>query len=495
MRYIAVKVGLLLLATFVVVAMFGWDLLKDMDKLQAESKVMDKSNRQSHDLHDIEMGVFSNIKLVKDFLIMRNNALESQFIHAHTNILETISQYEKNYADTSLAELTQSITDMKGKALDIFHLKFSENDMEAPILVKEMEIEMQQAISHLNNKHHDLDNLVVVAMQMVEGLRIDMRNDMMMMLLVLLGTLLFLTYFIYQHMVLPLVQMRQAVKRVGKGDFQVHCDVVSQDEIGELGKAFNAMAATLQERETTLNKARSLAAYQERMNVIGVMSAGIAHELGNPLASLAMLIQLAQRHHQQHDYNTVSKHLKTAFSETERMESIIHTILHFGKYNVEADFQDFQVKPIVDDAIRLAQMSPLHKRVPLSIEIQPHISSINGSDSMLMQVLINLIYNAFNACKSGGEINIRIFMSNKKLYIDVCDTGHGIPEHLHQEIFKPSFTTKDEGTGLGLAISQELMRSMHGSLELLSDKQEGTCFRLCLPLTSMQRNANENISR
>ena len=486
MRYIAVKVGLLLLATFVVVAMFGWDLLEDMEKLQVESKVVEKSNQQSHALHDIEMGVHANIKLVKDFLIARNNALEDEFIHGHADLLDMVAQYEQAFADTSLAGLSQSITNMENKALEIFHLKFAEGEMEAPILAEEIETEMQQAIAHLNNKHHDLDSLVVTAMQMVEGLRMDMRSDMIALLMVLLGTLIFLTYFIYKHMVLPLVQMRHAVERVGEGDFKVHCDVTSQDEIGELGKAFNAMAAGLQEREDRLNKTRSLAAHQERMNAMGVMSAGIAHELGNPLASVAMLLQLAQRKHQQHDDEAVSQHLTSAFRETERMESIIQTILHFGRYDAQADFQGFQVKPIVDDAVRLAQMSPQHKRVPIAIEVQPDMPAAYASDSMLMQVLINLIYNAFSACKLLGEIQIRIFTLDKNICVDVCDTGHGIPQQMRQDIFKPSFTTKaeGEGTGLGLAISQELMAGMNGSLELLPDKQQGTCFRLRVPIAA-----------
>jgi len=469
-----------------VVAMFGWDVLEDMDKLQDESKVVERSNKQSHALHDIEMAVYANIKLVKDFLIARNNALEDQFVYGQKRLLQTVMHYEQDYADTSLSGLMQSITHMEDKAFEIFHLKFAEGDMEAPILAEEIETEMQQALSHLNDKHHDLDRVVVKAMQMVEGLRMDMRNDILALLLVLLLTLFFLTYFIYRHMVLPLVQMKHAVERVAEGDFKVHCEVLSEDEIGELGHAFNMMGEALQEREARLNKTRSLAAHQERMNAMGVMSAGIAHELGNPLASVSMLLQLSQRKLAKHDSAAASQHLQSASHEAERMESIIHTILHFGRYDANADSQGFQVKPIVDDAVRLAQMSPQHKRVPLSIDIQLDMPPVYASDSMLMQVLINLIYNAFSACKSGGEINISVFTLKGFVCIDVCDTGHGIPDQIRQDIFKPSFTTKaeGEGTGLGLAICQELVIGMHGSLKLLPQTQHGTCFRLRLPIAS-----------
>ena len=165
-------------------------------------------------------------------------------------------------------------------------------------------------------------------------------------------------------------------------------------------------------------------------------------------------------------------------------------ILQFGRYEEGSHFQVFDVQPIIKDAVRLAQMSPQHKRVPIHIDIDTKLPLIYASDSMLMQVLMNLIYNACHACKSGGEVAIRVFKQQQVVVIDVCDTGHGIAETIRESIFQPHVTTKekDEGSGFGLAISKELMDAMHGTLTLLEDTKQGTCFQISVPTSQGKDN-------
>jgi signal transduction histidine kinase len=302
--------------------------------------------------------------------------------------------------------------------------------MEGPIILQEIIMETEQAIHRLSAKHHELDVQVNNAMQMVNGLRIDMRHETLAILAVLLLTLLLLTYFIYSRVVLPLVRMRKAVQQVGAGEFAVQCNVSSQDEIGELGTAFNSMAHALQEREKMLDRARSLAAYQEKMNAMGVMSAGIAHEVGNPLSAISVSLQVAQKKLNTGDIDAVNMQLQTALKETGRMESIIQMILDFGRQESDTDMKLFDLKPVIDDAIKLAQMSPDKKFVKITKILPSNTPKIYGSDSMLIQVLVNLIFNALNACKESGEISICAIEDKSGVTIDIKDTGHGIPPEL-----------------------------------------------------------------
>ncbi|WP_038247232.1 sensor histidine kinase [Ghiorsea bivora] len=483
-KHLALKVGVLLSLIFLLVAVFGWDLLSDMRHLQQEAAVVENSNHQSHDLHAIEMGVYRNIKVVNDFLITGDHRSEGVFHQYQQKLVQMIEQYEITYQDSSLSDLMQSVKNIKGIAEKVFVLPFATENMEGPIFIDEIATEAKQAVEHLTRKHHALDEQVNRAMQMMAGLRMDMRQETVALMLVLLLSLGFLAYFIYNQIVHPLVQMKKAVQRVGEGNFDVHCAVVSDDEIGELAKAFNTMGEALQEREQKLNRIRSLAAHQEKMNALSVMSASLAHEVGNPLASVGMLLHMAKRKLAQQDTQAVASHLDSAVKETERMELIIQTVLDFGRHEFDMRFHAFAVRSVIADAVKLGQMSPQHKRVVIQVNEDSNMPLVYASSSMLMQVLMNVIHNACHACRESGEVHIQTIEQGGHIVIDVCDTGHGIEQAMRKSIFNPSVTTKEkgEGTGFGLAISKELMDAMHGTLSLLEDAGHGTCFRISVPI-------------
>ena len=491
-KHLALKVGLLLSLIFFLVAIFGWDLLSDMRHLQQEAEVVEKSNHQSHDLHAIEMGVYRNIKVVNDFLITGDHRAENVFYQYQQQLVKMIEQYETTYQDSSLSDLMQSVKNIKGIAEKVFTLPFATENMEGPIFIDEIATEAKQAVEHLTRKHHALDAEVNRAMQMMAGLRMDMRQETVALMLVLLLSLSFLAYFIYNQMVYPLVQMKKTVQRVGEGNFEVHCAVTSEDEIGELARAFNTMGEALQEREQKLNRVRSLAAHQEKMNALAVMSASLAHEVGNPLASVGMLLHMAKRKLGQQDTPAVASHLDSAAKETERMELIIQTVLDFGRHEFDVRFHAFDVRPVISDAVKLGQMPPQHKRVTIHISEGSHIPLVYASSSMLMQVFMNVIHNACHACRESGEVHIHTLQQDGYVMIDVCDTGHGIEQAMRESIFNPSVTTKEkgEGTGFGLAISKELMDAMHGTLSLLEHTKKGTCFRISVPMSEQGKDVS-----
>ena len=470
---------------FMIIGLFGWDLIDDMEDLQLEAKVIEGSNRQNHDLHDLELDLHRSMDPVKEFLITGDYRLEAYFSRLHSDLFRAVEKYEQNYPNYRLMGVPEALEKIGSLSHEIFKLPYAVGNMEGPVILQEVTEKTRISVQQLSKQHHVLDMQVNEATRMMAGLRIDMHDEALALLLVLLVTLLCLTYFIYSQIVLPLVRMRKSVQQVADGDFDVQCQVKSQDEIGVLGSTFNAMGYALKERDKKLTHTRSLAAYHDKMSALGLMAGGIAHEVGNPLAAISVSLQVAQKKLTNDDHDAVQTQLQIALKEVARMEDIIQIILNFGRHESTATMRSFYVLPVIKEAIQLAQMSPRKKIVSIITNIPPRFPRIYAAEGMLLQVLLNLILNALDACSDKGSISIDVSEEdNMKTIIDIKDDGHGVASGIRGDIFNPDFTSKarGEGTGLGLAISRELVHSMNGSLVLVRSDAAGSCFRICLPM-------------
>jgi len=478
------RMGMWLITVFVMASIFGWDVLHDMKKLSIEASTIETVNHQSHTLHQIELELLHSLNPVKDFLITGDYRLEALFLRRFTNLSETIQTYEQHYPAYSLDMIQQTMDVMRVNAMDVFHLPYAVGNMEGPILLQEILQQTKHMTDILSVQHHRLDDQVDAAMHMMSGLRMDMRDESGVMLLVLLLVLLSFTYSIYTRIILPLVRMRHVVDHLSRGDFTVRTVYQSGDEIGALAAAFNQMGHELELRESKLNQAQSLAAYQEKMSVLGLMAGGIAHEVGNPLSAISVSLQVAERKLVQRDYQAVDAQLKMAFKETQRMESMIQTILKFARHEHKPMIQSCHMLPLIEEARQLALFSP-GKKMSINIHIPSELPMVIADDGMLLQVLLNLMLNAMDASREHDAIDIRIFQhSIETICIQVMDQGEGIEEKFQSEIFKPNFTSKPlgQGTGLGLAISKELIASMGGDLTLMHSDMSGSCFQISLKI-------------
>lgn len=213
----------------------------------------------------------------------------------------------------------------------------------------------------------------------------------------------------------------------------------------------------------------------EKLNVVGQLAAGIAHEIKNPLTSLKGFIQLMKAGQEfNHNYLAIME------EEIKRMEAVSKELMLMAKPH-KPDFKSFDMNELVDHAITLLMAEAAKK----CVEITKHSTIEDGlflcDGNKIKQVLINMLMNAIDAMDQPGEITIGVSKSEEELTISITDTGKGIPAEDLDKIGKPFFTTKANGNGLGLLICYKIIEEHHGIINVESSCI-GTTFTIKLPI-------------
>jgi two-component system NtrC family sensor kinase len=296
----------------------------------------------------------------------------------------------------------------------------------------------------------------------------------------------------------PLNRLIDKVHRVGRGDFSQPVVLSSNDELGKLGTALNEMCGQLNaQRERIETEATSrLAAVEqlrraERLNMVGRMAAGIAHEIGTPLNVVTGRAELIASG-QLSDHESRSSAL-TIQAEAQRITKIIRELLDFARQSTPQR-STLDLVALIKSTVNL--MEPLVAKHDATLEVSLPESSMlaNVDPGQIQQVLTNLIINAAQAADRDGQVRIAISQVRTKpdgedgkvgpyCKIEIRDNGKGLPDSERQHIFEPFFTTKDvgEGTGLGLSISHGIVQEHQGWIEVESELGVGSCFSILLP--------------
>jgi signal transduction histidine kinase len=474
------RVALWFLAVFIFVAFVGWHQLRDITLIHDKATELELANHQSHRLHELETGIRIMVDVVRNYLITGSASLPTDFHNAASRVQRIILRARTN--NIAVAEVEGTLDDIAKLAGQIFALPFSTGNMEGPILMQEIDEKLKVLSRSLSNKHHAMDDAVNQSMHMVSGLRLDMRHDVMVSLILLFGLLLGLSFYLYLRMIHPLILLRREVTRIEKGDFSPVSPDLGDNELGALSLALNSMGQTLMRRNEDLVQAKSLAAHQEKMHALGLMTASIAHEVGNPLSAAAVLLDLARHKLARGESEAVKKPLDEAMHELRRTEMIITNILDFGRRSSHEE-ESVDLDTVIESAIQLVHLSSKSNGARFVGSVPAGLPLAWGNIDMLRQVIVNLLLNAIDACRANGEIYIEACWDNRSVYVDIVDQGEGIPESMADEIFSPLFSTKSkgEGTGLGLSISRDLMRRMSGNLELVGSDAHECRFRLSIP--------------
>ncbi len=226
--------------------------------------------------------------------------------------------------------------------------------------------------------------------------------------------------------------------------------------------------------------------HTQKMESIGTLAAGIAHEVGNPLASISALVQVAQR---STDDTFVSEKLSLVKSQITRISKIIRDLVDFSRpSNYELHLTN--INDSVKEAVEITKVGTKAKDIEFITELSETIPHLPLVSDQIQQVFVNILLNAVDAIIEKGQqqknerIKVTSYSDDDHVTVIFSDTGKGIKEEHLQKIFEPFFTTKKEGrgTGLGLWVSYGIVRSFQGDIKLKSQPNKGTTFIITLPV-------------
>jgi len=234
--------------------------------------------------------------------------------------------------------------------------------------------------------------------------------------------------------------------------------------------------------------------FSEKDTSLGRISAGIAHEIQNPLSTinvyLSTLRQFIKKKDQIHDnLDNIGIVIDEIYSASRKIESIIKRMLDFARPG-KMNFVTTDIEKCIKDSISIILVTLRKKEISIETIISENLPLIKADCSALSQVLLNLITNAAEAVKqnkSSKKITIYVKYENNNICISICDNGPGIILSEQKKIFKPYYTTKKNGSGIGLCISQRIIKDHGGKLEYFPLKPEGSEFRIKLVTTKFKQ--------
>jgi two-component system NtrC family sensor kinase len=304
----------------------------------------------------------------------------------------------------------------------------------------------------------------------------------------LLAYIVLMAFMLIRRIVSPIRRFMDYTQRIAEGD---HTPIMPRrryrDEFSALAVAINHMLAELDRRQDILVQSHKLRA-------VGTLTAGVAHELNNPINNITLTAHVLLEDHSELAEEEQQEMIRDIVQEAARTQRIVASLLDFARQS-ESKVEPLDLGRVATETLALAQNQLNLKGVRAKLDIAPHLPRIHGDPQQLTQVVLNLILNAVEVTPRGGEIEIRVKQDRQEgfLSLAVRDHGPGIPDHLLPLIFDPFFTTKarGKGTGLGLSIAQGIVAKHGGRLTVDTIIDQGSTFRVSLPVTSFPADIEE----
>ncbi|MBI4166088.1 MAG: HAMP domain-containing protein [Acidobacteria bacterium] len=279
----------------------------------------------------------------------------------------------------------------------------------------------------------------------------------------------------------PLVELREKIARLRAGDLTVSVGFSERnDEIGDLGRDFNEMVRQLRETREELERLYSTQMSRaEHLATLGELAAGLAHDIRNPLAGIAGVMEI------------IARDLPVASPSRQVLNEVQEEILHIQK--ILSDmlayarpkppyFREADLNETAEHAVALARQQVLSRPIQIEITKDQSLPPVEHDITQVRQLLLNLLLNAIQGIEGTGRVDVKLESRDGQAVMRVRDTGRGIaPENLPQ-IFRPFFTTKGQGTGLGLSLARRIVENHGGRIEVSSTLGQGSEFTVWLPL-------------
>ena len=278
----------------------------------------------------------------------------------------------------------------------------------------------------------------------------------------------------------PMVELQEKIAQVSEGNLNVEVSFARRnDEIGDLGRNFNHMMQQLRESRAEIERLhRTQMSRAEHLATLGELATGLAHEIRNPLAGIAGVIEIIGR-----DLPSTSPAravVKDVRQEIARISRTLTDLLETARPH-PPKVRRSNLNTTVEHAVMLARQQVLSKPIKIELQQAPDLPEVEHDSDQIHQVLLNLLLNAVQAMEGGGAVHVEIGRQNDYASVLVVDTGRGIPPQHLANIFRPFYTTKGNGTGLGLSLARRIVEEHHGRIEVSSVVGKGSTFTVLLP--------------
>ena len=291
------------------------------------------------------------------------------------------------------------------------------------------------------------------------------------------------------RIVRPVLRLVSVTQSIAAGDLEKRVDTPAPDEIGDLALAFNKMAAALQQSRSELHETEAQLVQSAKLASLGTLSAGVAHELNQPVA---IIRGVAQQLQDEPDLSAdVLDDLKLIEGQTGRMTKIIQHLRTFCRTG-GVEMARVDAHEVIQNCFMFVSAQLKAHGVEVELELGEQVPVVLADANELEQVFLNLITNARDALegRENACITIRSRLQAGQVVIEFADNGTGIPDTVAAHIFDPFFTTKEagKGTGLGLSISHSILKKHQGEIRVgnRSDGAGGAVFTITLPLNAAQ---------
>ena len=283
----------------------------------------------------------------------------------------------------------------------------------------------------------------------------------------------------------PMIELQDKIARVTLGDLNASVSFAKRkDEIGDLGRDFNDMVAQLKaSREEIQRLHQTQMSRAEHFATLGELAAGLAHEIRNPLAGIAGVIEIVSR--DLPPDSPARDVIHDAKEEAIQINRILTDLLETARPKAP----QFHVKDLaltIEHAVAFARQQAITKGIKIDFERGERTLPLEHDTNQMNQVLLNLLLNAIQAMEKPGAIHVSLMRDKEGAIINVADEGKGIAPEVVPNIFRPFFTTKGQGTGLGLSLARRIVEAHGGTISVRSELGKGTQFTVRLPMARKQ---------
>jgi two-component system, NtrC family, sensor kinase len=389
-----------------------------------------------------------------------------------TEEINHIHQYITKYKEL----IKELISNEKNHAF-----KSSKRFEEISVLLRNYGSKMLEIAFDITEKEHEQINSTIT---MANRIQISL-------LIILLPLSIFLASYFIRHVLKRLNRLMDVTQKFASGDFTPITPTRKyMDEFTHLAIALNNMIYEIEKRQHLLVESHKLRA-------IGNLTAGVAHELNNPINNIILTAEMLKESYNELPEEECMDMVNDLVIQGERAHKIVNNLLDFARES-ETKSEYIYIDKLINETIQLAKNQIKLSNIQVETTIDENLQPLYCDRKLLIQVFLNLFINAIDAMPDGGNLSIKVTGKHRTgfISIQISDTGCGIPQHILNSIFNPFFTTKptSKGTGLGLSVSKGIIEQHGGDIVVISKVNEGTTFTVHLPIVSIPADIKRNHS-